>query len=288
MNKLVSIFAIFVFLPIVFAQIEYLGIESTIKEDYVESEIVALAPEYLEFRVYGLVLNYSSNIDCRFEGNVFKCYNEAKDPINLRIRFGNIVSKGLNKNIFIQQFELKQSVESVSAIVTLPIGMILSSEESIFPSNYRTLSNGRNIIVYWELRNISNLQPLSFKVEYMPAVIEDNFILKFLKSFYVAIIIALFFVILLIYELIKTKRIVVKKVVKVPIEKVVLEVLDPDEKKIYEIIQKEGKIKQNKLVELTGFSKAKVSRVVKKLKEKKLVNLERMGKTNLISLKKKT
>ncbi|MEM5875168.1 MAG: winged helix-turn-helix transcriptional regulator [Candidatus Aenigmatarchaeota archaeon] len=288
MNKLVSIFAIFVFLPIVFAQIEYLGIESTIKEDYVESEIVALAPEYLEFRVYGLVLNYSSNIDCRFEGNVFKCYNEAKDPINLRIRFGNIVSKGLNKNIFIQQFELKQSVESVSAIVTLPIGMILSSEESIFPSNYRTLSNGRNIIVYWELRNISNLQPLSFKVEYMPAVIEDNFILKFLKSFYVVIIIALFFVILLIYELIKTKRIVVKKVVKVPIEKVVLEVLDPDEKKIYEILQKEGKIKQNKLVELTGFSKAKVSRVVKKLKDKKLVNLERMGKTNLISLKKKT
>lgn len=288
MNKLVSIFAIFVFLPIVFAQIEYLGIESTIKEDYVESEIVALAPEYLEFRVYGLVLNYSSNIDCRFEGNVFKCYNEAKDPINLRIRFGNIVSKGLNKNIFIQQFELKQSVESVSAIVTLPIGMILSSEESIFPSNYRTLSNGRNIIVYWELRNISNLQPLSFKVEYMPAVVEDNFILKFLKSFYVAIIIALFFVILLIYELIKTKRVVVKKIVKVPIEKVVLEVLDPDEKKIYEIIQKEGKIKQNKLVELTGFSKAKVSRVVKKLKDKKLVNLERMGKTNLISLKKKT
>ncbi len=288
MNKLVSIFAIFVFLPIVFAQIEYLGIESTIKEDYVESEIVALAPEYLEFRVYGLVLNYSSNIDCRFEGNVFKCYNEAKDPINLRIRFGNIVSKGLNKNIFIQQFELKQSVESVSAIVTLPIGMILSSEESIFPSNYRTLSNGRNIIVYWELRNISNLQPLSFKVEYMPAVVEDNFILKFLKSFYVAIIIALFFVILLIYELIKTKRIVVKKVVKVPIEKVVLEVLDPDEKKIYEILQKEGKIKQNKLVELTGFSKAKVSRVVKKLKDKKLINLERMGKTNLISLKKKT
>ena len=288
MNKLVSIFAIFVFLPIVFAQIEYLGIESTIKEDYVESEIVALAPEYLEFRVYGLVLNYSSNIDCRFEGNVFKCYNEAKDPINLRIRFGNIVSKGLNKNIFIQQFELKQSVESVSAIVTLPIGMILSSEESIFPSNYRTLSNGRNIIVYWELRNISNLQPLSFKVEYMPAVIEDNFILKFLKSFYVVIIIALFFVILLIYELIKTKRVVVKKIVKVPIEKVVLEVLDPDEKKIYEIIQKEGKIKQNKLVELTGFSKAKVSRVVKKLKDKKLINLERMGKTNLISLKKKT
>ncbi|MCS7123067.1 MAG: winged helix-turn-helix transcriptional regulator, partial [Candidatus Aenigmarchaeota archaeon] len=65
------------------------------------------------------------------------------------------------------------------------------------------------------------------------------------------------------------------------------EVLDPDEKKIYEIVQKEGKIKQNRLVELTGFSKVKVSRVVKSLKDKKLINVEKLGKTNLISLRKK-
>ncbi|MEM5815366.1 MAG: winged helix-turn-helix transcriptional regulator [Candidatus Aenigmatarchaeota archaeon] len=288
MRKIAIIVFFAIFLDFGFSQIEYLGIETNIKENNVIVDLNVIGNKSFEFKIYGLILNYSSTSGCKVDGNFFSCDFRNETKMNIRINLNNVLTKGPGKNILLVQFELMNKVEYVTSLIILPLGMILVNESgSIFPQNYKMLTNGRNIIVYWEFMNVSTYQPLFFKVTYMPAVSEGSEILKFLKSFYVSIIIGLFFIILLFYELFKSKRVVIKKVKVVP-EKIVLEVLDSDEKKIYEIVQKEGKIKQNKLVELTGFSKARVSRVVKKLREKKLINLERIGKTNLISLKKKT
>ncbi|MCS7093676.1 MAG: hypothetical protein RMJ18_00610 [Candidatus Aenigmarchaeota archaeon] len=280
---------ILLFLPIGFSRIDYLGIDTIIKDSSVEINFVVTNTNYFEFKIYGLVLNYTSNSDCKLEGNFFKCnLTDKEDKINLKVYLNNIIAKGPNKNILTKQFELKDDVEVVSVLVTLPVGMVLVEEkDAVFPSNFKTLTNGRNIIVYWELNNVSKFQPLSFKVTYAPSIPEESALVRFLKSFYMVLFISIVFLILLIYELFRTRRVIVKKIIKVPTEKIVLEVLDPDEKKIYEIVQKEGKIKQNRLVELTGFSKVKVSRVVKSLKDKKLINVEKLGKTNLISLRKK-
>jgi len=284
MKKALLLTTILLLLPLAYSKVDYLGIETSINEN-VDIKVIVSKANYFEFKVYGLILNYSSNADCKLEGNLFKCYSPNSSAINVQITLNNILSKAPNKNILSEQFEISDDIERVTSLVTLPVGMILSNEtDSVFPKDFKTLSNGRNIIVFWEIGNVTKNQILSFKLTYSPVYPEESFFVKFARSFYAALIIAAFFISLLIYELIKTKKIAK---VRVPKEKIILEVLDKDEKKIYEIVEKEGKIKQNKIVELTGFSKARVSRVIKKLSEKKLINVEKAGKTNIISIKKK-
>lgn len=65
----------------------------------------------------------------------------------------------------------------------------------------------------------------------------------------------------------------------------VLEKLDKDERSILEIIHKNnGKIEQKDLPELTGFSKSKVSRILKRLDSMNLVRRASQGKTKIIEL----
>jgi uncharacterized membrane protein len=68
----------------------------------------------------------------------------------------------------------------------------------------------------------------------------------------------------------------------------VLSVLNEGERMIVDIIKKEGKneVDQRKIVAQVGFSKAKVSRIVQSLVGRGIVDVERVGKRNKITLKK--
>lgn len=62
--------------------------------------------------------------------------------------------------------------------------------------------------------------------------------------------------------------------------------LDGDEKNIYQIIADEkGMMFQSKLIERTGFTKVKVSRVLDSLEMKGLIERKRRGMTNVVVLK---
>jgi uncharacterized membrane protein len=64
--------------------------------------------------------------------------------------------------------------------------------------------------------------------------------------------------------------------------------MDDYEKNIISSIEKAGgKINQKKIAVDTNLSKAKVSRVVHKLLERGIVEVERRGRTNIVSLSKK-
>lgn len=67
--------------------------------------------------------------------------------------------------------------------------------------------------------------------------------------------------------------------------KVPYEVLTEDERKVVDIILGEGRVEQQKLPGMTGFSRPKVSRVVNDLKERDILERERRKKTYLVSLK---
>jgi uncharacterized membrane protein len=138
-------------------------------------------------------------------------------------------------------------------------------------------------LVYWELENVSSAQPLSFRVKYQSIQPSPEIFNRF-YFLILLLIVALFFVAL--YAL-KKRKIVVKKIVRVKPEKILMEVLDEYEKKVYEIVRDAGKIRQNEIVEKTGFSKARVSRVLKSLAEKKLVKVEKRGRTNIVETLKK-
>lgn len=59
----------------------------------------------------------------------------------------------------------------------------------------------------------------------------------------------------------------------------------PDEKKIFKLIQDEGTAFQANLIEGTGYSKAKMTRILDKLEGNGLIERKRRGLTNVVVLK---
>jgi DNA-binding transcriptional ArsR family regulator len=285
MNRLkcLSLIVGLLFLKIALARIDYFGIDTQILDDrFANIKFTIHKTTEFSFRFYGNIRNISSNANCEVEGELISCKSENATAINIQI-LSDIVAKAGNIYNFNIQLELKDDVSRVTSLVTLPIGMIIKDENEIFPSGYRTLSNGRNILVYWELENVSSTQPLGFRVKYQsiqpsPEIFNRFYLLILL------LLIVLFFVAL--YAL-KKRKVIVKKIVRVKPEKIVMEVLDEYEKKVYEIVKEAGKIRQNEIVEKTGFSKARVSRVLKSLAGKKLVKVEKRGRTNIVEALKK-
>jgi DNA-binding transcriptional ArsR family regulator len=285
MNRLkcLSLIVGLLFFKIALAKIDYFGIDAQILDDrFANIKFTIHKVSEFSFRFYGNIRNISSNVNCEVEGELISCKSENVTAINIQV-LSDVVAKAGNTYNFNIQLELKDDVSRVTSLVTLPIGMIIKDENEIFPSGYRTLSNGRNILVYWELENVSSTQPLGFRVKYQSIQPSPEIFNRF-YFLILLLIIALFFVAL--YAL-KKRKVIVKKIVRVKPEKIVMEVLDEYEKKVYEIVREAGKIKQNEIVEKTGFSKARVSRVLKSLAEKKLVKVEKRGRTNMVEALKK-
>lgn len=64
--------------------------------------------------------------------------------------------------------------------------------------------------------------------------------------------------------------------------------LDFEERRVVtKIMESKGKIYQSILVKNSGYSKVKVSRIIKELEKKEIVKKEKFGMTNIITLIKK-
>lgn len=69
--------------------------------------------------------------------------------------------------------------------------------------------------------------------------------------------------------------------------RIMLSLLEPDERKIIEtIIDNEGKSSQSDIVKKTGISRVKVSRILKKLEQKGIIKKSQNGMTNIVELEK--
>jgi len=60
-----------------------------------------------------------------------------------------------------------------------------------------------------------------------------------------------------------------------------------DEEKLIELLRMHGKTEQNKLAGLTGYSKPRISRMLRSLEERGIITRERFKKTYKIKLKPK-
>jgi len=282
--KILSVLLTFsLFLNFGFSRVDYVGIDTQILDDNTANiKFTIHKTTEFSFRFYGNIKNISSNVNCFVEGELISCKSENATAINIQIISDVVVKSGNNYN-FNVQIGLKDDVARVTSLVTLPIGMIIKDESEIFPSGYRILSNGRNILVYWELENVSKTQPLGFRVKYQPIQPTSG---TFNKFYLLILLLSIFLFFVSLYTL-KKRKVIVKKIVRVKPEKIVMEVLDEYEKKVYETVKEAGKIKQNEIVAKTGFSKARVSRVLKNLANKKLVKVEKRGRTNIVEALKK-
>jgi len=82
------------------------------------------------------------------------------------------------------------------------------------------------------------------------------------------------------------KEIIIKKVKeKRPKKKVNLSGFRADEKKVFKLVQKNRTMFQGDLIEETGFTKAKMTRILDKLEGHNLIERKRRGLTNVVVLK---
>ncbi len=293
--KKALVFAVFfflIFLRVSFAQIQYYGVESYIAGKRSYNRITITFPEPREefiFTIKGRIENLAAktigeSIDCKEKISgitLVSCkLNLTKDRRTIEVYFEteDFVKSLDSKFIFTADLSLGEEISSAFVSVKLPEGMALISEDipgRILPENSSILSDGRHIIITWKMDEISKTQPLIFQVIYEPISQQAFFIPTFyLISFSIGIFIISFLIFYFFY-------------LKKPKE-LVLSVLDDFEKKVLNcIIEAGGEVKQKRIVNETNLSKAKVSRIVKNLEKRGLIEVKRLGRTNLLKLVKK-
>ena len=278
--------------------LEYYRIEMTISEDTSVDNTIAIkfdAPIYhldyqFDFKIYDL--NVSSNFDsatcetidrgrysdvsCDFVG-----MTEENNLFIMNYKTRNSVRRVDNRYQFTMNYPVSLPIGQAYIIIKLPENGILSGEDvnqSYSPEDGRILTDGKKIMVYWERSNLDVGENLQFSVLYdMPLTGGPlfNVIIVSLTMIIILVMIGITFYI---------KKSATKSVKGTA--EIVSSVLNEDEKKVTEIIKSNGgEVIQRVIVRDTDFSKAKVSRIVKNLKDRNIVEVIPMGRKNKIRLK---
>lgn len=183
---------------------------------------------------------------------------------------------------FVYKVTFPENFENAKIILNLEKGIVVKKDE-IFPLGYKIESDGQTISISWNLSNLKKGDTFAIFVN-----LEDT---KSSASFFLGIFL-LAFILIGIFWLIfsKRKKVVVKRrAVKVKKSKESEEynyLLDT-EKKVIEELKKANRheLWQRQIQDLTGFSKAKVSRLVRNLESRGLIHKIPFGNTNKVRLK---
>jgi uncharacterized membrane protein len=132
-------------------------------------------------------------------------------------------------------------------------------------------------MVYWERENVTQSEAINFSINYnLPSTPRDP--VQDIAVITLTIVIVMIMIGIGIYmRRPKDDRV-----------KLIMPVLKQDEKTIIDILTKyNGETFQRTLVRESDFSKARVSRLVASLKERGVLDIEPLGRTNKIKLKMK-
>ena len=277
---------------LVLAQVQYYGIDATLSDSGRSSVKIALTFQNpvnsFNFSVLGKVENFNATsnagpISCSVSASGISSVGctmnltQDKRTIELYYETNDFVKNLDGKQFFDTDFSINENIVKISASIRLPEGTALVEgnipNRLSFSQNATTVSDGRRIIVLWSLDNISNTTPLRFQVLY-EKVSQSSFLAAW--PYIVSGVAIIVIVVFLAYRYIRKP------------EKMVLSVLDEYERKVVGIINSAGgEVNQKKIVQETNLSKAKISRVIKSLVDRGVVEIERMGRTNKIKLLKK-
>lgn len=281
--------------PVAATGLEYYGIEDIIQDDMSIKNTITLkftSPiAHLEYQLGMKVenLSVSNNFDsatCHLEGgkkSVVICdfvgMTEEMNQLKLSFITRDGISKAEGKYKFNVNYGVSLPIDRLFVIVKLPENSILAEEpvnESFFPSSGKTLSDGKRIGVYWESTNLTTGSDLRYSVVYSPPALISSSLIIALTVMVLAVMGGIGFY--------------VRKgsgSAPAPIVTPAVSVLNQDEKKVVDILKSnEGDAGQKHIVREGDFSKAKVSRLVKSLKERGVVDVEPIsGRENRIILK---
>lgn len=232
------------------------------------------------------------------------------ESLNITAEFitENAVSFFDNTYIFSTSYSLFANVKDFELVLKLPEGMgIINTETDIIPAPYEMTTDGKSIILKWhennpkEFRVFVRFKPLLPETEISEkekSTEEDNtsanlkeqsqlqggsndrenriLYLKLLIPVIAALIILAAF---LIYFLLirKKKDEIYEKI----------DILKEDEQLVIKLVAEEDGIEQRELQNKTGFSKAKLSKILSELEKRGVIRKESIGKKNRIYLAEK-
>ncbi len=216
----------------------------------------------------------NTDIDCKTEETMFEtevvCNVDKTDfNINLKYEYDDKVEENA---FFTYKDSLKVPLFTKELIVEVKIpegtGLMNTTDGLSFTPKFGAFrSDGRNHYISWKRVGLSRDAVFDFSVAYERLFV--NYSILFVPIvLVVAIVLSLMFYRFYLRE---------GKM------RVVLPVLKDDERKVVEAMMKHGNgVNQKAVVRDSGYSKAKVSKVLNSLQERGLIKLERLGRSNKI------
>jgi DNA-binding MarR family transcriptional regulator len=275
------------------ASLSYYGVESSVGDDLSVSNRATFkfsGPEThlnfdTSFRASGLNvsgnfgpvscdthdLSTGSRISCELSG-----ITKDKDTLYLEFNSGN-ANYSYGRYHFNAGYITTLGSDNFFFMVKLPESATLAvypANQSYVPDNGKVITDGRSIMVLWDGSNLVANQQLDFNVEYNLPPIRGSvtrYIFIGAGIVIVAVVaIAFFFV---------------RRASRSNRGRAIASVLNPDEKRAMDIItagEEKGAL-QKAIVRESGFSKAKVSRLVKSMSSRGLIKVEPVsGRENRI------
>jgi len=200
------------------------------------------------------------------------------------LKFNYVTKEPIDGSSFIFDIVVPYDSDNVQIRLTLPEGAVLAKpisktagSGSVFPKPDEMTTDGRSIILVWERQDLKKGAEFPIYVKY-----ENKSSLLPITLFFIALVA---FAVAFIFFIKRKSKTVVKTRVVVQKEGVE-EHLKEDEEQVVNILkQRENQCEQGTLRVITGFSKAKVSALLKELEERKVIYKEKRGKKNLVFLK---
>jgi len=278
---------------VVLAQIQHYSVDAALDgsgRTKIKLTITFSQPETsFEFSILGKIEKFNATsiegpISCSLATSGVSLVNcklnltALKRTIDLSFETNDFVRKIGDNFYFDADLGLGKAVESAFISVRLPEGMALVSEDVrgrlSYPENATIVSDGRHHIVTWKFSDLSYNQPLRFQILYEKMQILEPSQLFLYGGIFIAL--AVIVAVLAYFRYFRKP------------EKLILSVLDDFERRVMDVIVAAGgMINQKKVVQETNLSKAKVSRVVKSLVNRGIIEVERHGRANKLKIIKK-
>jgi uncharacterized membrane protein len=187
------------------------------------------------------------------------------------------ISKKDNYFLFQDSFKINSDTDTVSFLIKLPEGTGLKEpiENSSSPSGALIGSDGRRTIINWIENDLKKGGTFDVSIAYekIGEVVVSEFPVQIIMVIAIVIIVGFAF----FYQFYWRLRGV----------NLIIPILKKDEKKIFDTIMKNGSgVNQKIIVNDSGYSKAKVSKVLKSLEERGILRLERIGRKNKVHIEK--
>jgi len=237
---------------------------------YPKTLIVYSDTRTIEHKILTIEENYLVRITHQIEPN-------STEKIYLEFERISSVEEIGGSYLFGFEQKIPKNIKLFEMFIRLPEGAVLANLTDISPVSPEPTSigsDGRRIILGWVKQNIEQEEDFRVIVAFEKATVveeEDN-------SFLIAMIISLglsFIIIPLLYYFLKKKE-----------SKIMTIGLDKEEKRIYDLILLKKETKQKTIQKELDISKARLSKLIRKLEEKGLIEKKPTGRTNLIKIKK--